>query len=135
MEDSVSVIGPGEVNVSDEYALEDSVSATAANTVNPTDEYALEDSVSIPGNIVVTDEFALEDSAGTNQITVSDEFALEETVQGSATTPTRNAIVIYLNTPTTTRLGGVLADVCDYVNNYTMIGIYTNGSAICYKFP
>lgn len=135
LEDSVSIIAPGNVVVSDEYALEDSVSATAANTVNPTDEYALEDSVSIPGNIVVTDEFALEDSAGTNQITVNDEFALEDTVQGSATTAIRNAIVIYLNTPTTTRLGGVLADVCNYAANYSMVGIYPNGSAICYRFP
>lgn len=137
-EDSVSYQTENTVNLTDEGAGEDIVAAFGDSTVNITDEGAGEDSVTAetPGLVTLTDEGAGEDSAGINIVTVTDEGAGEDSIPSPAvSTSTRNAIVIYLNSPTETRLGGVFSGFCDTVNNYTMYGIHLNGSIACWKLP
>ena len=120
VEDAVSIVAPGQVTVSDEIAVEDLVSYSTENTVNVSDDIAVEDSASYstmntvtvsddipvedavsivaPGQVTVSDEIAVEDFGGLDTITVSDFIALEDSASlGGVTTPTRNAIAIYVN--------------------------------------
>lgn len=130
----------GTVTVADDFALEDLVTQlNYYGTVS--DDFALEDTVTGNGSssatVTLADDFAIEDVAGTNTVTVTDDFAIEDS-QPATSVPAasiRNAIVIYLNSPTTTRLGGVFAGLCDFANNYTMIGIQANGTIACSKLP
>ena len=133
MEDAVSL---ATIIVSDEIAMEDTnpiVSSSDSATVS--DEIAMEDSVSITGPVNVSDEIAMEDVVSLATIIVSDEIAMEDASSSSAPATTYNTLILRVAHPTNTRLGGVFSGVCNFAQNYSMIGIYDNGTIRCARLP
>lgn len=127
----------GVVTVSDEIALEDAgVTTLLDGVVTVSDEIALEDASATTlqaGIVSVSDEIALEDAgatAATDTVFVSDEIALEDTASTPAPVALNyNAIVLSLNSPTLSRLGGAFAITCPA--NSTLTGLLTNGTFVC----
>ena len=111
-----------------------SITAGGCNTLTSfdgeMDELRLYDAIQTPEWVKADWECQRGAVDGNSCITVG-----AEGTEPAAATPIRNAIAIYLNSPTTTRLGGIFAGVCDFANNYTMIGIWPNGTIRCAQLP
>ena len=132
-------------NITDELGLDDSVSFSEMNNHvwNITDELGLDDTgdFALMGNHVwnITDELGLDDSveflSSSHVWNIVDELGLDDSVSFDLEKQIFNALRLSLNTPTDSRLGGVYSGLCDFANNYTMIGIHTNGTIACAQWP
>ncbi len=136
--------GGSSVTTSDEIALEDGgVSYIYDHSVSSSDEIALEDQGATGSSVgagtgLVSDEIALEDggvTGMTNTVSTSDEIALEDggSYIPGFVTPTYNAIILSLNSPTDTRLGGVFNQTC--ADGFYMYGIGSDGNLLCRALP
>lgn len=127
--------------LADDIAIQEdpALTYTINFTFNVADDIPVEDdnaTASLAGTFTVSDDIAIEDSGGTTTFTVSDDIALDDNGVSlpAAVVTHRNAIAIYLNSPAPTRLGGLFSGLCDIANNYTMIGVFTNGTIACAKY-
>jgi len=142
LEDSIQVQSGNVIMLSDSIGLEDSIEIVTSRTISITDELGLEDSIQVSSmggsiSVSITDSLGMEDAvvAFTGDITLTDEIGLEDSIEVTVSNPIFNAIKLYLNSAKNGTLGGVFAGTCDYMNNYTMVGIYENGTINCKKLP
>lgn len=137
LDDSTVVMAGLIIPVNDELGLDDSVQVIVGFTVNITDELGLDDSVSIMAGLIVpiVDELGLDDSVDVvlSAVYLTDELGLDDSVSVSITEQIFNAIKLYLNSPTSSRLGGVFAQSCD--SGFYVSGIDNTGTIICTVLP
>ena len=137
LDDSVQVQAGQVISITDELGLDDTAQVMQDSVRNITDELGLDDSVVVVSalTIPVMDELGLDDSVEVviSAIYIEDELGLDDSVEVTVTEQIFNAIKLYLNAPTASRLGGVFAQSCpggEYVS-----GIDTTGTIICTALP
>ena len=134
IEDSMNVGGASTISFTDELGIEDSLDVDSVFAIGFTDELGIDDSLGIASGTAIsfTDKLAIDDSLATtvSVISFTDELGIEDTQSQVIPTPTVfNAILLYLNSPESDRLGGVFAITCP--TNSTLTGLLTNGTFIC----